>query len=92
LDAWDHRYVYHCPGNRNTNGFDLYSCGLDGKSFSNGDDPDDINNWNPQSPIVTKDPDELGGEVPGIVISAGIAGVVGWAFWKGYRHRGRSLA
>jgi general secretion pathway protein G len=51
-DPWDHPYVYRCPGVHNTNTFDLYSCGPDGKSAGEGDDPDDINNWNPASPLV----------------------------------------
>jgi general secretion pathway protein G len=52
-DIWDHPYVYRCPGVHNTNTFDLYSCGADGKTKTGGDDPDDINNWNPSSPLVT---------------------------------------
>jgi general secretion pathway protein G len=54
-DPWGHPYVYRCPGLHNTNTFDLYSCGPDGKSLSGGDDPDDINNWNRFSPLVTGD-------------------------------------
>ena len=49
-DLWKHRYVYSCPGLHNTNGFDLYTCGLDGVSKSGGSDPDDINNWDSSSP------------------------------------------
>jgi general secretion pathway protein G len=52
-DPWGHAYVYCCPGVHNTNSFDIYSCGPDGKSKSGGNDPDDINNWNPLSPLVT---------------------------------------
>ena len=55
LDPWSHPYVYRCPGTHHTNSFDIYSCGPDGKSASGGDDPDDINNWNPSSPLVTRD-------------------------------------
>jgi type II secretion system protein G len=29
-DPWGHDYVYCCPGVRNSNRFDLYSCGPDG--------------------------------------------------------------
>ena len=43
-DCWDHPYVYRCPGVHNTNSYDLYSCGADGKTRTGGDDPDDINN------------------------------------------------
>ena len=50
IDPWGTEYVYRCPGIHNTNGFDLYSCGLDGISKSGGADPDDINNWDPGSP------------------------------------------
>ena len=49
-DPWGHAYVYACPGLHNTNGYDLYSCGADGRSRSHGNDPDDINNWDPNSP------------------------------------------
>jgi len=49
-DVWHHEYVYRCPGTHNTNGYDLYSCGYDGISKSGGDDLDDINNWDPDSP------------------------------------------
>jgi type II secretion system protein G len=49
-DLWKHDYVYRCPGVHNTNGYDLYSCGFDGISKSGGDDLDDINNWDPDSP------------------------------------------
>jgi general secretion pathway protein G len=49
-DLWKHRFVYRCPGIHNTNGFDLYTCGLDGVSKTDGSDPDDINNWDPSSP------------------------------------------
>ena len=49
-DPWKHDYVYSCPGKHNTNGYDLYSCGYNGISKSEGDDLDDINNWDPNSP------------------------------------------
>ena len=49
-DPWGHRLIYHCPGKHNASGPDVYSLGKDGRSSSGGDDPDDINNWNPSSP------------------------------------------
>jgi general secretion pathway protein G len=49
-DLWKHDYVYRCPGIHNTNGFDLYSCGVDGISKTGGSDLDDINSWDPASP------------------------------------------
>jgi general secretion pathway protein G len=49
-DIWKHDYGYCCPGVHNTNGYDLYSCGFDGVSRSGGEDLDDINNWDPNSP------------------------------------------
>jgi general secretion pathway protein G len=58
IDPWGDDYVYRCPGIHNTNSFDLYSCGADGISKSGGNDLDDINNWNPASP--------LGGDYPGL--------------------------
>jgi general secretion pathway protein G len=39
-DPWGNPYVYKCPGNNNTGGYDLYSFGPDGKSGG-----DDIDNW-----------------------------------------------
>lgn len=60
LDPWGREYVYRYPGTHNTNSFDLYSTGADGISKSSGDDPDDINNWDPGSPrgedLSTGDP------------------------------------
>jgi general secretion pathway protein G len=55
IDPWGNEYVYRGPGIHNTNGFDLYSCGYDGISKSEGDDPDNINNWDPHSPHGGKD-------------------------------------
>ena len=49
-DPWNHDYVYRYPSVHNTNGFDLYSCGYDGISKSDGNDLDHINNWDPNSP------------------------------------------
>ncbi len=46
-DAWRREFVYRCPGFHNTNGYDLYSRGEDGVSASGGNDPDDINSWDP---------------------------------------------
>jgi len=48
-DPWGHEYVYRFPGIHNTAGYDLYSCGVDGISKS-GNDLDDINNWDADSP------------------------------------------
>ena len=45
LDPWGRPYVYACPSANTTNQFDLYSCGPDGVSQSNGNDPDDVNYW-----------------------------------------------
>jgi general secretion pathway protein G len=44
-DPWGHEYIYRCPGLHNTNGFDIYSCGPDGKSEGGGNDADDASNW-----------------------------------------------
>ncbi len=49
-DVWHHDYGYRYPGIYNTNGYDLYSCGPDGISKTGGEDLDDINNWDPNSP------------------------------------------
>jgi general secretion pathway protein G len=40
-DPWGRKYRYACPGTHNTDSYDLYSLGRDGKSGSK----DDITNW-----------------------------------------------
>lgn len=40
-DPWGHPYVFRCPGSHNTNGYDLFSMGPDGKEGGG----DDIDNW-----------------------------------------------
>lgn len=47
-DGWHNIFVYNYPGKINTNSIDLYSTGGDGISVSGGNDPDDINNWDPE--------------------------------------------
>jgi len=42
-DPWGNPYVYRCPGEHNTDGYDLHSCGPDGQEGS-----DDIDNWSGQ--------------------------------------------
>ena len=37
-DPWQTDYVYHCPGTKNPNGFDLYSAGSDRKPDTGDDD------------------------------------------------------
>ena len=51
LDPWRHQYRYLCPGIHNPNAYDLYSWGADGISKTQGNDPDDIPNWDRPSPI-----------------------------------------
>lgn len=48
-DPWGHPYTYRCPGRNNRMTFDIYSMGRDGKSSSDGNDKDDINNWDADS-------------------------------------------
>ena len=43
-DPWGNNYVYRCPGEHNTNSYDLYSYGPDRQE--GGDD--DIDNWSEQ--------------------------------------------
>lgn len=45
LDPWGGDYVYRNPGQYNQDGYDLYSCGPDGKV--GGDD--DITNWSDET-------------------------------------------
>jgi len=40
LDPWGSPYVYLCPGIRNPKGFDLFSCGADGKEGGKGKNQD----------------------------------------------------
>ncbi len=40
-DPWGHAYVYKCPGDVNTAGFDLFSPGPDGVEAN----ADDVTNW-----------------------------------------------
>lgn len=48
-DPWGNDYVYVIPGKNNKLDFDLYSLGEDGQSATGGNDPDDVNNWDPES-------------------------------------------
>jgi len=40
-DPWGRPYVYTCPGEHNTSGYDIYSYGPDGREGGG----DDIDNW-----------------------------------------------
>ena len=66
IDPWGDDYVYRYPGIHNTNSFDLYSCGVDGISKSEGNDLDDINNWDYASPH--------GGNYPGLSFTSKLLG------------------
>ena len=41
VDPWGGKYIYEYPGKHNTNGYDLFSAGPDGKAGTD----DDIVNW-----------------------------------------------
>jgi general secretion pathway protein G len=41
VDPWGNKYFYEYPGKHNTNGYDLFSAGPDGKAGTE----DDIGNW-----------------------------------------------
>jgi type II secretion system protein G len=45
-DPWGHDFVYRFPGIRNTNEFEIFSCGPDGMSKTGGEDADDFSSWN----------------------------------------------
>ena len=49
-DWWGRDYVYRFAGIHNPGSFDLYSLGEDGVSKTGGNDRDNINSWNQQSP------------------------------------------
>ncbi|MHB9023284.1 MAG: type II secretion system major pseudopilin GspG [Armatimonadota bacterium] len=42
-DPWNQPYTYNCPGEHNSDSFDLYSLGKDGKEGGTGSDADIIN-------------------------------------------------
>jgi len=48
-DPWGNDYVYVIPGKNNKLSFDLYSLGEDAQSATGGNDPDDVNSWDPES-------------------------------------------
>ena len=91
-DPWDHPYVYHCPGSHNTNRFDLYSCGPDGVSKSDGSDPDDINNWDHGSPHFRPHevdwPRVLINVVFGFGAGLSLIGGVAWLFRRSLKSTG----
>lgn len=58
VDPWGHDFVYRCPGIHNKNSYDLYSTGPDGISKTGGNDPDDINSWDPKSPHAGRTGDD----------------------------------
>jgi len=41
VDPWGNNYVYDCPGKHNSNAYDLFSAGPDGRIGTK----DDIDNW-----------------------------------------------
>lgn len=43
-DPWGNDYLYTCPGEHNTDSYDLHSLGRDGKEGGTGSDAD-ITNW-----------------------------------------------
>jgi general secretion pathway protein G len=40
LDPWNRPYIYHSPGERNPNGYDLTTLGRDGRAGGTGEDAD----------------------------------------------------
>jgi general secretion pathway protein G len=52
-DPWGHNYIYTYPGKHSSSPYDIYSLGANGISKSAGDDPDDISNWDADSPHRT---------------------------------------
>jgi general secretion pathway protein G len=40
LDPWGHPYIYKSPGEKNPNGYDLFTYGRDGKPGGDGEDAD----------------------------------------------------
>jgi type II secretion system protein G len=58
LDPWGEDYIYCCPGIHNTNTYDIFSRGADGRGHDQGNDPGDINNWDPSPPQVGHDIDK----------------------------------
>ena len=46
-DSWGNEIRAVIPGKYNKSGVDVFSVGADGISKTNGNDPDDLNNWSP---------------------------------------------
>ena len=44
-DPWDNPFEFRSPGEVNEDGYDLYSCGPDGKDDGGKEGSDDIKNW-----------------------------------------------
>ena len=44
-DSWGQKFEYRCPGEINEDGYDLWSCGRDGKDDGGKEGSDDIKNW-----------------------------------------------
>lgn len=47
VDPWGTPFVYHYPGKHDPAVVEIYSCGPDKMSASDGNDPDDISSWRP---------------------------------------------
>jgi len=45
IDAFGNPYIYRSPGKHNPETYDLYSTGANGKSWTKGNDRDDISSW-----------------------------------------------
>ena len=45
VDAWGNALQYQCPGDHNKTSFDLFSNGPDGKSSTDDEKLDNVNNW-----------------------------------------------
>jgi general secretion pathway protein G len=85
-DGWGNTYVYVLDAGL-SGGFGVYSCGRDGTTSSNGNDPDDLNTWDNAKPLPIyyatrprKDPrDPLTIALLATIVAATGVGTLAWA-------------
>ena len=72
LDPWENSYGY-IVGNGFEDGYGIYSLGPDGKSATQGNDPDDINSWREEN-LANNPPNKVPTWTLWTCASAGIVG------------------
>lgn len=95
-DAWGRDIVYRFPTLRNVGKYDLYSFGADGISKTGGDDPDDINNWDPEHKwrkyyFKQMSRDDLMRQLPTVFVVGSAMAAVGIWLWLSRKRSDRIL-